>query len=62
MAKEKLEIVATKMKNGKRLDTYELNTKLGGVGLNAGSLYLMKDLPTEYEVQIAAGDQPPEGN
>ena len=61
MAKEKLEIVATKVKNGKRLDTYELNTKLGGVPINAGSLYLMRDLVTEYEVQIVVGDQPPEG-
>ena len=61
MTKEKLEIVATKVKNGKRLDTYELNTKLGGVGLNAGSLYLMKDLVNKYEVQIVVGDQPAEG-
>ena len=61
MAKEKLEIIATKVKNGKRLDTYELNTKLGGIGINAGSLYLMRDLVTEYEVQIVVGDQPPEG-
>ena len=60
-AKEKLVVTATKVKDGKRLDTYELNTKLGGVGLNAGSLYLMKDLFTEYEVQIVVGDQPSEG-
>ena len=61
MAKEKLTIVATKVKNGKRLDTYELATELGGVGLNAGSLYLMRDLVTKYEVQIVVGDYPPEG-
>ena len=60
-AKEKLVVTATKVKNGKRLDTYELTTKLGGVGLNAGFLYLMKDLFTEYEVQIVVGDQPSEG-
>ena len=61
MAKEKLTIVATRVKDGKRLDTYELTTELGGVNLSAGSLYLMRDLVTKYEVQIVVGDHPPEG-
>jgi len=61
MPKEKLTIIATKVKNGKRLDTYELTTELGGVGINAGLLYLMRELVTKYEVQIVVGDHPPEG-
>ena len=50
--KELLVVTAVRTKQGKRLDTYELNTELGGVAINAGSMYLMKDIVAKYDVQI----------